>query len=276
MCDLRVMTFNIRGAYHDDGDNAWPNRAALNVATIERHAPDLIGFQELQRGNADVYEQRLPEYRHRLGPKAEFAEPHNYNAISWRPERLEPVDSGGFWLSETPEVFSASWETRCLRAANWARFRCREDGVEFLHLNVHLDHVSELARVEGSRLVLRQLDLLAGDRLPVVVTGDFNSPPGSTAYELYRAGGFTDAYLAAGNEESRGANSFHRFLGDRFELWADRESARIDWVLARDSRDGRWRFRVRSCAIIRDAAPPLYPSDHYPVLAELRLEAVPE
>src|ERR671914_442322 len=45
MCDLRVMTFNIRGAVHRDGENAWPHRAALNVATIARHAPDLIGFQ---------------------------------------------------------------------------------------------------------------------------------------------------------------------------------------------------------------------------------------
>lgn len=276
MCDLRVMTFNIRGAVHKDGENAWPHRAALNVATIERHAPDLIGFQELQRGNEEVYDARLAGYRHELGPKAEFGEPHNYNAIYWRPERLEAVAAGGFWLSETPERYSASWDTVCLRAANWVRFRCPEDGAEFLHLNTHLDHVSELARVEGSKLVLRQLDELAGDGLPVLVTGDFNSTPSSTAYRLYREAGFADAYLAAGNEESPGANTFHRFMGDRFELWPHSDSARIDWILARDGRDGARRFRVRSCAIVRDAAPPLYPSDHYPVLAELNLEPARE
>src|SRR5919202_2091973 len=190
MCDLRVMTFNIRGAYHRDGEKAWPHRAALNVATIERHAPDLIGFQELQRGNEEIYEARLRGYHHELGPRAEFGEPHNYNAIYWRPERLEPVAAGGFWLSETPDQYSASWDTACLRAANWVRFRCREDGAEFLHLNTHLDHVSEPARVEGSKLVLRQLDELAGDRLPVILTADFNCNPESNAYRLYRDGGF--------------------------------------------------------------------------------------
>jgi endonuclease/exonuclease/phosphatase family metal-dependent hydrolase len=273
MCDLRVMTFNIRGGVHQDGENAWPHRAALNVATIARHAPDLIGFQELQRSNEEVYDARLTGYRHELGPKAEFGEPHNYNAIYWRPERLDPVAAGGFWLSETPERYSASWETRCLRAANWVRFRCLEDGAEFLHLNTHLDHVSELARVEGSKLVLRQLDELAGDRLPVILTADFNSNPGSTVYQLYRDGGFVDAYLAAGHGDGRDSNTFHGFEGVDYAPERHYHSDRIDWLFTRDSRDAAWRFCVRSCAIVRDAAPPLYPSDHYPVLAELRLDS---
>ena len=51
MNDLRVMSFNIRGSRFSDGDNIWPNRAPLNVETIRAHAPDLIGFQELDLGN---------------------------------------------------------------------------------------------------------------------------------------------------------------------------------------------------------------------------------
>ncbi len=46
---LRVMSFNIRGfSRRRDGINRWENRAALNVATIKRYAPDLIGLQELR------------------------------------------------------------------------------------------------------------------------------------------------------------------------------------------------------------------------------------
>lgn len=46
---LKVMSFNIRGfSYRGDGINRWENRAALNVAPIERYAPDLIGLQELR------------------------------------------------------------------------------------------------------------------------------------------------------------------------------------------------------------------------------------
>ena len=44
---MRVMSFNVRGASHRrDGDNLWEERAAMNVETIRRCGPDVIGFQE--------------------------------------------------------------------------------------------------------------------------------------------------------------------------------------------------------------------------------------
>jgi endonuclease/exonuclease/phosphatase family metal-dependent hydrolase len=59
---LRVMSFNVRGSFHDARKkNAWRNRADLNVATIERYAPDVIGLQEAQRGNLSAYPR--PEIR---------------------------------------------------------------------------------------------------------------------------------------------------------------------------------------------------------------------
>jgi hypothetical protein len=42
----------------------------LNVETVRRQAPDVIGFQELQSGNLDTYEEKLPQYRRVLGPRA--------------------------------------------------------------------------------------------------------------------------------------------------------------------------------------------------------------
>src|ERR687883_1786156 len=62
---IRVMSFNVRGSFHDARKkNAWRNRAALNVATIERYAPDAIGLQEAQRGNLEAYHEHLPRYAH--------------------------------------------------------------------------------------------------------------------------------------------------------------------------------------------------------------------
>jgi hypothetical protein len=57
---LRVMTFNIANAIdsEDDGDNAWVHRAPLNVATIKRYAPDVIGFQQCDEGNLATYRAR--------------------------------------------------------------------------------------------------------------------------------------------------------------------------------------------------------------------------
>jgi endonuclease/exonuclease/phosphatase family metal-dependent hydrolase len=157
-CLLRVMTFNVRGSFHEgDGVNAWNNRAALNVETIKCHAPDVIGFQELQNGNLDAYEEKLPQYSCVLGPRAGNKAPYEFNAIFFDPTRLEVLDSGGFWLSTTPDRYSSSWQARSVRSVNWADLRCLNTGLSFFHLNTHLDHVSRLARVEGSRLILRKI-----------------------------------------------------------------------------------------------------------------------
>src|SRR5262245_57103120 len=146
---MRVMSFNVRGAYWEqDGVNYWPQRAGLNVATIRRHKPDLIGFQELQDGNMAVYAETLAQYRWSLGPHYGNRAPFEYPAIAWDPARLRLVESGGFWLSSTPLRHSGDWETGCIRSAQWARLQ-PTGGATFMFLNTHLDHMSELARIEG-------------------------------------------------------------------------------------------------------------------------------
>jgi endonuclease/exonuclease/phosphatase family metal-dependent hydrolase len=264
------MSFNVRGSFRDRGEaNAWENRADLNVAVIERWAPDLIGFQELQRGNLETYRERLPQYAHVLGPRSGNRPPYDFNTISFDARRLELLGSGGFWISETPERYSASWGTRVVRSANWAHFRFSETDLCFLHLNTHLDHVSRPARVEGGRLVLRKVDELVEDEPPVVVTGDFNCRPGTIVYRNFVEGGFVDTYLAAGNEDGRDANTFHAFEGARYrEARPGLGPRRIDWILLKDPNR---RIRAGSHSVVRDHAEGsgVYPSDHYPVLAEL-------
>ena len=272
---IRVMSFNVRGSFRDAREkNAWRNRVALNVATIERYAPDVIGLQEAQRGNLGAYHKHLPRYAHIRGPRYGNTIPDDFNAILFDPERLQPLDSGGFWLSETPEKYSRSWDTRVARSATWALFRVLETELTFLHLNTHLDHVSALARREGSKLIVRRVRELS-ERTdvdpPTIVTGDFNSRPGNSVHRTFTGSGFVDTYLAAGNEE--GANTFHAFRGVSYrDMHPDRRPRRIDWILLKDPRE---RLHVKSHRIIHDAdeSSGLYPSDHYPILAEFSFQA---
>lgn len=267
---LRVMTFNVRGCYFPDGANAWEHRADLNVATIERAAPDLLGFQETHTGNLKAYNARLPRYWWTAWPEYNNQPPHQWPSIFWDPARLRPRDSGGFWLSETPERFSGSWETDCIRSATWILFEC--DGGRLLHLNTHLDHISEQARVEGARLIVARLDLLQRETgAAAIVTGDFNAPVGSPAYRVFADAGFTDAYVVAGNDDDPDvAFTYHGWEGAAFR-GSDDSPRRIDWVLTRDGE--RAVLSTVACEILRDATPPVYPSDHYPVVADL--EVVP-
>ncbi len=274
VCSVRVMSFNVRGASHKrDGVNVWEKRAAKNVETIERYGPGLIGFQEFQHENREVYERELPGYTRLLGPVYGTGQVEEFAAIFFDPERFEALDSGGFWLSDTPEEYSASWGNEVVRSANWAVLRCLQNGATFLHVNTHLDHVSEQARVEGNRLILRQTEKTRKSRgdLPTIVTGDFNCTPKTPPYGVFIENGFVDTFLAAGNEDDEDAYTFHAFKGKRFTpADTDKPTGRIDWILVRDPQE---RVQIRSHEILRDGdeAAGTYPSDHYPVLAELEL-----
>lgn len=267
------MSFNVRGSFRDLGrrEARWPSRAAKNVAVIERHAPHLVGLQECQRGNLLTYRSHLPHYERIKGPRYGNAPPHDFNAILYDPARLELLGSGGFWLSETPESHSRSWETRVARSANWALFRTR--GTDFLHLNTHLDHKSGLARRNGSRLIIEETEELLrhyGPESPAILTGDFNCRPGMPTYENFTESGFVDTFLAAGNRDEKGIGTFHAFKGNRYlDPHPERGPRRIDWVLLKDPSN---RLRIVSHEILRDGADrPPYPSDHHPVLAQFAL-----
>lgn len=262
------MTFNIRGWFPsaNDGVNVWQNRRTLNIATIRSHAPDLIGFQELQREPHLVdYQRALPEFDFFLGLKYNNEEPHCYPTIFWRRERFESLANGAFWLSETPETFSASWETACIRSAAWVKLRDRETGKLLLLLNTHLDHVSERARVEGAKVILSRIPSLASNesRAAVIVTGDFNCNPMSEPYREFLEDSFIDTFLMAGNRDDETSYTFHDFTGK-----PNPKFGRIDWILLRDAER---KMRATSASIIRDAAPPLFPSDHYPIIADLEM-----
>lgn len=255
------MTFNVRGAHFNDGANRWPARADLNIATIRKHAPDLIGFQEVHPTNLDAYREHLTGYEYLIGPHYNDAEPYQHPTIAWNRERLRLLESGGFWLSLTPDCHSRAWDTACTRAATWARLEWIEGGLTLLHLNTHLDHISEMARMEGARMIVRQLQRLAQDGEPVIVTGDFNCPPTSVAHQIFEQHGFVDTYTAAGHAAA--TPTFHGFRGPAYVPDAQ-DADRIDWILLYDPFQ---RLHVSACEIIYDAAPPLYPSDHYPVMA---------
>ncbi|MGF1497562.1 MAG: endonuclease/exonuclease/phosphatase family protein [Elainellaceae cyanobacterium] len=291
MPSFSAMTFNIRGTPEYDDVNHWQHRAPLNLQTIRNHAPDLIGFQELQVGNAATYEQALPHYQWTLG--AEYNRPGRllYCAIYWNTARFRPLQQGSFYLSETCDRWSTSWGSARIKVATWVILEWVGEGesAHIVHLNTHLDHGSAIARQRGAKLILEKLTQLNPNGFPVVLTGDFNTPlpleddgPRQTgqepnAHDLFCNQGFDDAFLATGHQDSADVHTVHNFQGENFtadEAMAQQEidlpiNWRLDWVL---TRSGTHRALVpQSCQIIKDAEPPVYPSDHYPVMAQIEI-----
>jgi endonuclease/exonuclease/phosphatase family metal-dependent hydrolase len=125
-------------------------------------------------------------------------------------------------------------------------------------MNVHLDHGPEEARLRAGELILDRLRGLGWPALPAVLCGDFNCNAGSGLHARLLAAGFRDTFLDSGLVDDDAAITSHHFQGRA--VGADR---RIDWILASPP------LRTVAAAILRDASPPRYPSDHYPVIADL-------
>jgi hypothetical protein len=89
-------------------------------------------------------------------------------------------------------------------------------------------------------------------------------------YHLLRAYGFADTFLAAGGEDSAASFSFHGFEGARYWAANHHMAGRIDWIL---TLDGASSVQTTERLIARDAEPPVYPSDHFPIVADLVLGA---
>ncbi len=172
---IRTMTFNIRGGDKtEDGINTWSNRAALNVKTILNNAPDILGFQECQSENLDIYQSSFSNYVFYLGHKIDE---NTYNPIVWKPSRFDFVEAGQFWLSPTPNAVSPlrAWNASTPRTATWVKLSVKNKNLILLFVNMHWDHISEEARSKSARLVSKKVfELWQDGQLPAIIFGDFN------------------------------------------------------------------------------------------------------
>src|SRR5690348_9166046 len=142
--DLRVMTFNVRYSEADDGINAWLRRRDLMVQVIRKEHPDILGTQELLLPQADYLEQHLPGYTW-------FGMGRNGNEINrngnehmgvfYDKARLKLLDSGNFWLSQTPDKPGSIGAGLLMpRMVTWAKFEDRRSGRQFYYYNTHFPY----------------------------------------------------------------------------------------------------------------------------------------
>ena len=143
---MKILTCNIRCFGADDGKNNWIHRKQLCIDVIKSHSPDIICFQEMwSQQFSDLYSAFF-EYSY-YGMVDEPVGGHPQNSIFFRTKEFRLISAGGYWLSESPHVAgSKSWNSECVRLANWIRLEDHSTKSEFRVVNTHLDHVSQVAR----------------------------------------------------------------------------------------------------------------------------------
>ncbi|MCC6152966.1 MAG: endonuclease/exonuclease/phosphatase family protein, partial [Candidatus Hydrogenedentes bacterium] len=172
--NIKVMSFNVRYGTADDGPNHWDKRKDILVDTIKAYDPDVVGTQECLDFQAEYVAERLNDYRW-FGVGREIGCDGEYVAVLYKYKKLAPIETGNFWLSETPDIAgSISWNSACRRMVTWARFLNLETKEHFYFFNTHFDHKSEPARQGGAKVLRDRIAKLPEDA-PVIVTGDFNA-----------------------------------------------------------------------------------------------------
>ncbi|MBL8889120.1 MAG: endonuclease/exonuclease/phosphatase family protein [Planctomycetaceae bacterium] len=264
--ELRVMSFNIRFGTANDGDNHWNQRREFLVETIRAFQPDLLGTQETLAFQRDYLAEQLVDYDHLGVGRDDGKERGEMMAIYWKRDCFEKLDSGHFWLSESPEVVaSKSWDTSLPRMVTWVKLRDRRrtDAVPLVWFNTHFDHRGEQARLESAKLLRKKILAAAADSR-IIVTGDFNAGEGSPPYAALFAPAETgqpqiiDAY-----RQHQPQSVEHEGTFSGFDAKAT-SGARIDWVAVCD------RWQIISAVIDRTQKDGRTPSDHFPINVVLR------
>lgn len=183
------MTFNVLCALCSDGFEPWAARVPYMADTIDRHAPQLIGLQEVL--TADEVEQ----IRAALGGGYEAVYFDGDNAyadalVLYDPGRFSPIEHGEYWLSPTPDVpYSTGFADgfQLARLLVWVRFTDLLSDRELMFATTHFDNNSPSQELSAP-LVLERTEALGGADIPTIVVGDFNAQPSDLAYEILTTG----------------------------------------------------------------------------------------
>lgn len=252
---IRAMSFNIAG---------WNYKELKHLAAkvILAYSPDVVGLQECSYESCKGLMKDLPEYSF-VGAGRDTGDLSRKSGescgILYKTEKFTLVDSGTFWLSDTPDQVSQGWDGDYIRICTWVILKNNATGEELAHVNTHLENIDDgtgmEALINGAQMVAEKA--LSLD-MPVIVTGDMNFEKGTQYYNIMTAAGLLDTQDAA--ENTMDGYTFHGFEETD-------PPEHIDYIFVNDRIS-----TVLTYKLVEDTFDGKYPSDHYPIYADLKFE----
>lgn len=255
---LRILSFNIRCT---DVNGVSPDdRKGVVVRQILEIMPDSFGIQEATNSWMRTLNKHLALLYDWVGiDRDKGGSPLAKDAgescpVFYLKAKFKLLDSGNFWLSETPDEPSFGPGAACRRICTWAKLEDRSTGDVFVHVNTHFDHVSEQARVEGAKIVNSFIAEHFAD-VPVVFTADLNTAEKGAAYGAMTQT-LSNAQTLAGDAVSFG--TFHACKPETHAGYT------IDFVLCSAQ------FTADAYRTVTVGVDGRFVSDHFPIYADLR------
>jgi endonuclease/exonuclease/phosphatase family metal-dependent hydrolase len=242
------MTYNIlvSADLQSEGKYRWSLRRDDILGQIQAMRPAILGLQEVSRVQKADLRKTLAGYSFEGISGETSALAIDRSAFSVR-------SSGSFWLGPRPLVRAKGWDAAYTRTANWAHLLRKGDGRQVLALNTHLDNQGRRARLESVKQITAWISQHRKAGEAIALMGDLNSLPewppirelSSSALGLRDARAITKSPPVGPEGTTRNLRADYIFVGPTVEV----ESYT---VLAPDE----------------PGAPA--PSDHFPVVADLR------
>lgn len=270
-----IATFNVRcETSADKGEKAWYRRLPDIAEVVRSRGFDIFGVQEMMSGEAKIIAMELPDYE-RIGRGREADGHGEAMYIYYATNRFECLESGTFWLSETPDVPGSQYTgAGCPRSCTWGRFRDLRNGAEFRYFNTHLDHVSSKARWDGMQVLLERGVRPAKARGETVfLSGDLNETldPIDDAALIARYAGPRLSQSPEDNPIALVSSELvdtlkvsatpHRGTFRTFNGFHIEPRCRIDYIYSTPN------VKVLAHETVNDRPNGRLPSDHYPVAA---------
>ena len=296
--DMLVGTYNIRYKNWNDSvqGELWPKRCQVICDQVNFMAPDIFGTQEVLWEQLNDMQKALDGYDYIGVGRDDGKHGGEHEAIFYKKNKVQLLDHGDFWLSETPDKPGLGWDAVCIRICTWGKFavkdgerrhgifnRRKAQGKVFYFFNLHMDHVGVVARREAAKLVVAKVREIAQDA-PVFITGDFNVDQNDEIYTIFtKSGLLKDSYNAArirfaenGTFNNFKTNYFtnsridHVFVSPNTKVEAYGVLTNSYWT-PDDDPDDNIKANDAPQQISFDTYIRHNPSDHYPVFVKVKL-----
>ncbi len=244
---LRVATFNVRFGLATDGWNSWPFRRRAATAVARRLDADVLGLQEAYGFQARGLRRQLDGYG-MTGEGRSAKRTGERCSVLYRKDRVRLLDSSTRWYGDEP-FRAGSMMPRATHPRIATIVELDVGGRSVTVLNTHLDQRHEDNRAAQARQILGWLD-----DGPTIVVGDLNAKPGSEPVRLLEDAGLRSVLPP----DAPGTG--HDF-GQR-DPWS-----RIDHILV----SPHW--TIGPAEVVTEKPHGRYPSDHWPIVADLELPA---
>ena len=258
VAEFRIASYNIRNANNSDPakGNGWDVRKKPVTDLIKRHEFDIVGIQEPYGNQIDDLDKLLGDYDNVTAPYAT----KSFLAIYYKKDLFDVLDTGMFWLSETPDEKSIGWDADEYRIVHWAKFKHKESTREFYYFNTHFYWRLVTARKNSGPLVAQKIKEIAGNA-PVMFVGDLNSQPETSQIESLKTL-LNDAFDVTQTPRKGPENT--NLGGGVFD---GKPYSRIDYIFV--SKD----IKVVDYTVYEDKyGDDRYPSDHLPISSRIIIE----